>query len=140
VTHFTESEHAAINEKLENATTEEILKWTNDTFGNTAAQMSSFRLEDQPLFHTYWSVNKNAHLMTLGTLCLSIEIYTLLDQTKLRYKVDVEFQYPGMEAVGKMVKENKMPYNGLHDKGYPSLGCAPCTRAIKPGEDIRAGR
>ena len=31
-------------------------------------------------------------------------------------------------------------YNGLHDKFYPSIGCAPCTRAISPGEDIRAGR
>lgn len=34
----------------------------------------------------------------------------------------------------------KVPYNALHDKGYPSIGCEPCTRAIKPGEDIRAGR
>ena len=38
------------------------------------------------------------------------------------------------------VRENKIPYNALHDQGYPSLGCAPCTRAIKPGEDVRAGR
>lgn len=38
------------------------------------------------------------------------------------------------------IKENNVPYNALHDKGYPSIGCAPCTRAIKPGEDIRAGR
>jgi len=33
-----------------------------------------------------------------------------------------------------------VPYNALHDRGYPSIGCAPCTRAIQPGEDIRAGR
>ena len=33
-----------------------------------------------------------------------------------------------------------IPYNILHDKGYPSIGCEPCTRAIKPGEDLRAGR
>ena len=33
-----------------------------------------------------------------------------------------------------------VPYNKLHDKGYASIGCAPCTRAITPGEDIRAGR
>jgi phosphoadenosine phosphosulfate reductase len=38
------------------------------------------------------------------------------------------------------IKKNAVPYNSLHDKGYPSIGCAPCTRAIKPGEDIRAGR
>lgn len=33
-----------------------------------------------------------------------------------------------------------VPYNPLHDRGYPSIGCEPCTRAIKPGEDVRAGR
>ncbi|MCR1816343.1 phosphoadenylyl-sulfate reductase [Aliarcobacter butzleri] len=38
------------------------------------------------------------------------------------------------------IKENKVPYNKLHDQGFPSIGCAPCTRAIKDGEDIRAGR
>ncbi len=38
------------------------------------------------------------------------------------------------------VKENKIPYNTLHDKGFPSIGCQPCTRAIMPGEDVRSGR
>jgi phosphoadenosine phosphosulfate reductase len=38
------------------------------------------------------------------------------------------------------IKQNAVPYNALHDKFYPSIGCAPCTRAISPGEDIRAGR
>ena len=38
------------------------------------------------------------------------------------------------------IKENRVPYNKLHNKGFPSFGCAPCTRAIKEGEDVRAGR
>ena len=38
------------------------------------------------------------------------------------------------------LKSNQVPYNPLHDKGYPSIGCEPCTRAIQPGEDVRAGR
>ncbi len=38
------------------------------------------------------------------------------------------------------VKSNGVPYNKLHDMGYPSIGCAPCTRAVAPGEDSRAGR
>lgn len=38
------------------------------------------------------------------------------------------------------LKANKVPYNVLHDKGFPSIGCQPCTRAIQPGEDVRAGR
>lgn len=38
------------------------------------------------------------------------------------------------------VAENQVPVNPLHARGFPSIGCQPCTRAIKPGEDIRAGR
>ena len=38
------------------------------------------------------------------------------------------------------LKLNDVPYNALHDKFYPSIGCAPCTRAVTPGEDIRSGR
>ena len=38
------------------------------------------------------------------------------------------------------LKENRVPYNPLHDKGFISIGCAPCTRAINEGEDFRAGR
>ena len=38
------------------------------------------------------------------------------------------------------VHQNGIPYNPLHDKGFPSIGCQPCTREIFPGEDIRAGR
>lgn len=44
------------------------------------------------------------------------------------------------EQVWDYVKQHGVPYNPLHDKGYPSIGCQPCTRAIEPGEDIRAGR
>jgi phosphoadenosine phosphosulfate reductase len=42
--------------------------------------------------------------------------------------------------VWEYIKANDVPYNALHDQFYPSIGCAPCTRAITPGEDIRAGR
>lgn len=38
------------------------------------------------------------------------------------------------------IKEKNIPYNKLHDQGFPSIGCQPCTRAIQPGEDVRAGR
>ena len=44
------------------------------------------------------------------------------------------------EQVWQFIRDNHIPYNALHDKGYPSIGCAPCTRAVKDGEDIRAGR
>ncbi len=44
------------------------------------------------------------------------------------------------EEVKKYIAINHVPYNPLHDKGFVSIGCAPCTRAIKEGEDFRAGR
>jgi phosphoadenosine phosphosulfate reductase len=44
------------------------------------------------------------------------------------------------EDVWEYVRQHDVPVNVLHAKGYPSIGCAPCTRAIAPGEDIRAGR
>ena len=44
------------------------------------------------------------------------------------------------QDVWNYIREHKVPYNALHDQGFPSIGCAPCTRAIQPGEDVRAGR
>lgn len=44
------------------------------------------------------------------------------------------------ENVWQYLCDHEVPYNALHDQGYPSIGCAPCTRAIEPGEDVRAGR
>jgi phosphoadenosine phosphosulfate reductase len=44
------------------------------------------------------------------------------------------------QEVWDYVRANGVPYNALHDRGYPSIGCAPCTRAVKPGEPARAGR
>ncbi len=44
------------------------------------------------------------------------------------------------DDVWNYIRRHHVPYNALHDQGYPSLGCAPCTRAITVGEDIRAGR
>ena len=44
------------------------------------------------------------------------------------------------EMVEAYIEKHKVPVNALHKKNYPSIGCAPCTRPIKTGEDIRAGR
>ena len=45
-----------------------------------------------------------------------------------------------LDDVKQYVMDNNIVYNTLHDKGFPSIGCAPCTRAVKEGEDFRAGR
>jgi phosphoadenosine phosphosulfate reductase len=45
-----------------------------------------------------------------------------------------------LDKVKEYIRVNNIPYNTLHDKGFPSIGCQPCTRAVQPGEDFRAGR
>jgi phosphoadenosine phosphosulfate reductase len=45
-----------------------------------------------------------------------------------------------LDEVKDYIKLYNIPYNTLHDRGFPSIGCAPCTRAVQPGEDFRAGR
>ncbi len=66
-------------------------------------------------------------------------------------KVEVDEEHGGIVKVNPLVdwshqqvwdyiRSNRVPYNRLHDQGYPSIGCAPCTRAVKPGEALRAGR
>jgi len=45
-----------------------------------------------------------------------------------------------LDEVKEYIKKNNIVYNTLHDKGFPSIGCAPCTRAVREGEDFRAGR
>jgi phosphoadenosine phosphosulfate reductase len=76
------------------------------------------------------------------------------DQTEMRLKANrIEFdeQHNGIikinpiiewtwEQTWDYIKKNNIPYNKLHDRGFPSIGCEPCTRAIKPGEPLRAGR
>jgi phosphoadenosine phosphosulfate reductase len=45
-----------------------------------------------------------------------------------------------LDQVKEYIRVHNVPYNTLHDRGFPSIGCQPCTRAVQPGEDFRAGR
>jgi phosphoadenosine phosphosulfate reductase len=76
------------------------------------------------------------------------------DQTEVRSnanKIELDEQHNGIIKINPIIewtwdqtwdyiKKNNIPYNKLHDNGFPSIGCEPCTRAIKPGEPLRAGR
>jgi phosphoadenosine phosphosulfate reductase len=55
----------------------------------------------------------------------------------IKYNPLLDWSYDEMIAY---IQQHQIPYNPLHDKGFISIGCAPCTRAILPGEDARAGR
>lgn len=92
----------------------------------------------------------NGFLRTLDAWISSIRA----DQTEQRTgarKFEIDYLHGRMlkinpildwtiERVWDYVRENDVPYNELHDMGYPSIGCAPCTRAVKEGDDPRAGR
>ena len=92
----------------------------------------------------------NGYLKTLDAWITSIRA----DQTAQRAessKFEIDYLHGRMlkinpmldwttEQVWDYVRKNDVPYNKLHDMGYPSIGCAPCTRAVEEGEDPRAGR
>ena len=61
------------------------------------------------------------------------------DDSKKLFKFYPLFDWT-FEQVKRFVKENEIPYNILHDTGFVSIGCEPCTRAVKEGEDFRSGR
>jgi len=61
------------------------------------------------------------------------------DESRQLVKVNPLLDWTYEQMISYIDQEN-IPYNALHNKGFPSIGCAPCTRAIEPGEDIRAGR
>ena len=61
------------------------------------------------------------------------------DETNQIIKFNPLLHWKTSEVIDKITK-NQIPFNKLHNKGFVSIGCAPCTRAIKEGEDFRAGR
>jgi len=61
------------------------------------------------------------------------------DEANQLVKVHPIFHWT-LDEVKAYILQNNVPYNPLHDKGFPSIGCQPCTRAVQPGEDFRAGR
>lgn len=66
-------------------------------------------------------------------------IMTEMDEQRNIIKVHPILNW-SLEQVKEEIKKHNIPYNALHDKGFVSIGCQPCTRAIQEGEDFRAGR
>ena len=64
-----------------------------------------------------------------------VELDTARDLLKINPLIDWT-----NDQVWEYIRSHNVPYNALHDRNYPSIGCAPCTRAVAPGEDLRAGR
>ena len=215
-------EIAAKNVELADKSPQEVLEWAMEAMHPRLALSSSFGAEDVALIDMMWRIDPSARVFTLDTLRLHTETYTVMDQIRMRYGIDLEVYTPDITQVGNMVREhgfnlfykaeefrklccgirkvepleralsgldgwisglrrdqavtrvdigkveldvahgnrikvnplaswtsdrvwqyireNRVPYNELHDNGFPSIGCDPCTRAVSPDEDPRAGR
>jgi phosphoadenosine phosphosulfate reductase len=209
------------NERFGKSPAEEVVAFFNSEFGPEICLSSSMGAEDQVLTHMLLKVNPSFRIFTLDTGRLFPETLNLIQQTRDRYKTNIEVFFPDYKLVQQMVRDkginlfygsdedrklccnirkmeplkralsgmkawitgirkdqtinrfntrvvewdepngivkinplyrwsekmvwdyihtNAIPYNELHDKGFPSIGCQPCTRAVAPGEDSRAGR
>lgn len=78
------------------------------------------------LRHGQSVTRKNMHLVEWDDIHGMVKVNPLINWTD--------------EQVRQYIHEHGVPYNKLFDKGYPSIGCEPCTRAVKPGDDPRSGR
>jgi phosphoadenosine phosphosulfate reductase len=89
-------------------------------------------------------------LRALGAWITGLRREQAVTRAQVR-KVEVDAEHGGLiklnpladwtgDQVWQHIRAHRVPYNALHDRGYPSIGCAPCTRAVAPGEDPRAGR
>jgi len=218
---MTKEEIKELNNKLKNASPEQIIERVLPIFDQHIALSSSLGAEDQVLTDMLLKINPKARIFTLDTGRLFPETYDLIDRTSRKYKTKIEIYFPDFQKIQTMVNNkginlfyesidnrkecchlrkieplqrafstldawicglrasqavtrqnidiiewdennnlvkinplakwteeqvweyihnNKVPYNVLHDKGFPSIGCQPCTRAVEPGEDVRAGR
>lgn len=208
--------------RFETRTAEEVLAWALDELHPRIAISAAFLAEDMVVIDLAHRIRTDVRVFTLDTGRLPQETYTLIDEVRSRYGIDVEVQFPDARQVEAMVRKhglnlfyrdqafrllccqvrkvfpleralagldawvtglrrdqnvtrahvskveidhahggilkvnpiadwtkdrvwdyvraNKVPYNELYDKGYTSIGCAPCTRPISPGEPDRAGR
>jgi len=208
--------------ELEGLSTEEVLKWVVDTYGDRVALACSFGAEDVVLVDLLSRVTDRPRVFAIDTGRLHGETYEVAERLRERYGLSLETYYPQREAVETLAREqgffsfrqslearhacchirkveplnralgeldawitglrreqsvtrtavqvieqdeahgglaklnplvdwtddqvwehiraHQVPYNRLHDEGYPSIGCEPCTRAVKPGEHPRAGR
>jgi phosphoadenosine phosphosulfate reductase len=215
------SDTKQLNEHLSSLSSEDVLVYCSEVFGNRIAFATSLGLEDQVITHMIAKQNLNIRIFTLDTGRIFPETYDLIERTNARYKINIEIVFPesgevenmvnqhginlfytsiehrkqccyvrktkpllkalsgldawitglrkeqsvtrtgietaGWDSINNLIKinpliewseaevkafimKNNVPYNPLHDKGFPSIGCQPCTRAVLPGDDIRSGR
>ena len=149
---------ARLNAEFMEGTPEKALEYFLNEFPTSSALSSSLSYEDQTLTDMMVKIRKDARIFTLDTGRQFPETYELIDRTNMQYGIRIEVYFPveydtadnviklnplilwTEQQVKDYVTKNGVPFNKLHKQGFPSIGCQPCTRAVRPGEDIRAGR
>jgi thioredoxin-dependent adenylylsulfate APS reductase len=209
-------------DRFDEASAEEVLEWALGSFGERIAISTSFQAEGVVIIDLARRISSDVRVFTIDTGRLPQETYTLIDEVRDRYEIDVELFFPAADRIEAMVRRNGLnlfykdpalrllcchvrkvepleralsgldawvtglrraqgvtrtgvskveideshagivkvnpiadwssddvwdyvrandvPTNALYEQGYTSIGCAPCTRPIQPGEDDRAGR
>jgi thioredoxin-dependent adenylylsulfate APS reductase len=209
-------------DRFEHASAEELLAWAFETFHPRLAISAAGGVDGMAIVDMAWRIDPSVRVFTLDTGRLPPETYTLFEEVRDRYGIDVEFEFPEradvetlvrehgpnlmyrsldlrlacceirkvqplkrklstldawvsglrreqwksrrniakveldrdhggivkvnpladwtLEQVWDHVRKNEVPYHELFDHGYTSIGCAPCTRPVLPGEHERAGR
>jgi len=106
---------------FEGLTALEIVTWALENYHPRLGLACSFQAEESVLIDMMYRIRgSDFRIFTLDTGRLNQETYDCMDAVRARYGVRLEVYFP--------------------DAVNPSIGCAPCTRAVKPGEDLRAGR
>ncbi len=209
-------------ERFEHATAQQLLAWALETFHPKLAISAAGGVDGMALIDMAWRIDPSVRVFTLDTGRLPAETYSLFEEVRDRYGIEVEFEFPDrarveglvkghgpnlmyravdlrvaccearkveplkrklatldawvaglrreqwksrrniakveldrdhggivklnpiadwtLEEVWAYVREHEVPYHELFDHGYTSIGCAPCTRPVLPGEHERAGR
>src|SRR5206468_2533625 len=125
---------------------EEVLLWAHEEFGDRMCLTCSWQRQSSALVHMIfgelglepfdaWITGIRREQALTRADAQRVEWSSRYAVWKIQPIVDWD-----SKRVQAYIHVNEVPYNPLHDAGYPSIGCIPCTRPVRVGEDERAGR
>lgn len=145
---------------VENCGAIELIRWTVDMYHHRVALASSFGAEDIDFIDLFSKISARPRVFMLDTGRLQPGTYKVMEEVECRYNLQLEVYFPDGKKVEEMVQRRGinpladwtdekvwryictkgLPYNELHDRNYPTIGCPLCSRSVRPGEDPRTGR